>query len=217
VKQLKKAFGSSVFTREHVADVLKVAVPTVTRSVAACAHFGLLSKAEGGYTVTQLGKIVCDPLDGEIEHALNESFRTPTLYQELLERYEPEGRIPERLSTILHRAFGIAENAADLAASVFVKSGRFAGILSDDLSIVSAVEPTVTAESLPPESQSSLPVDGNRSQAASQRLQPQSQEFHFKLSKDKFATLIVPPELEARDIALLRKQIELLELQIEGE
>ena len=42
-----------------------------------------------------------------------------------------------------------------------------------------------------------------------------SQRFVFALTGRKFATIIVPAHLKARDIQIIKKQIELLELQIE--
>jgi hypothetical protein len=187
-------------------------------------HFGLLERTSKGYSISPLGRVLADPLPEESSQALREALQHPSLYAELLDHFTPEGSIPERLATILHRHYGITDSAAELAADVFFRSAKYAGVLRDDYTIVT------------PDTQSPVcPHGAFASKSATESIQtlmhagasqnesvmatscdPGSQEFYFRLASGSFARLVVPAKLTSRDIDIIRKQIELLELQLDS-
>jgi len=191
-----------------------VAPATVIRDVAAIVHFGLLKRSPpDGYAVTELGQSLSKPLPDEEPILLKESFRNPDLYREVLARFDGEGRIPDHLETVLCRHFGITEKAAALAARVFIESGRFAGVLLDDLSIAtesSHADDRVNRYGGSKEKAS----PGNGVESKSSGKCDGQQDFHFRLTQGNFAHLTVPSELTRRDVEIIRKQIELLDLQV---
>jgi len=216
IQQIKRSLGAGEFDRGTIARALGLAEPTVTRPVAAMAHFGLLDKIGGNYRVSSLGKVLADPLDDELEPALRDALYRPTLYAEVLKAYEPEGRLPERLATVLHRNFGIAANASELASRILVKSAQLAGVIDDGLRFIREAkdERSVPATAVEP---SSVTPNADDSALPNDRIPDGSQQrFLFRLSGGKYASLSVPGEITARDISIIRKQIELLEMQLDA-
>ena len=220
IKRIQRALGMAAHDREAIAHALGVAETTAIRPVAAMVHFGLLARGREGYEVTPLGRAVTDPLEGELQQALGECMHTPRLYSQLLAKLEPEGRLPERLPTILRRSFGIADNAATLAADVFIRSARYARLIDDDLCFFD--QTTEEPADQPQGSSSACSVDAqaevpSQSISALASTGSEQQEFFFRLTGGKFARLCVPADLEKLDLEIIKKQFELLELQVEAE
>lgn len=213
LKKIKKSLGSAEIDRTQIAHVLGVAEGTVARPTAALVHFGMLERAAGNYRISELGRLIADPLNKqELEGLLKQSIRMPSLYSEVLDHYANEGQIPDRLATVLARNFGIAGNASELAASVFIESAKYANIVDENLKFIAAE----ASERQLPQSESPLPASTSQSPESKPKesADGENQTFHFKLSSNKFARLSVPSELTTRDIEIIKKQIELLELQI---
>ncbi len=217
LKAVRRAIGPGPHSREAMADAVGVASNTFIRTVAAMCHFGLMVRASDGYQVTDLGRQVLDPLDGELPDAMHQAVYNPRLYSQVLTHFETEGQLPNRLATVLHRRFGITHNAADLAAKILIRSAEHAGVIDGDLRFMR----TKGAETpLPREEddQRAATVSDvkfkNTAEASVVRSDSDQQEFYFRLTEGRFALLRVPAELNSRDIEIITKQIELLELQV---
>lgn len=227
LRQIKRALGPGLHGREAIADAIGCSASTLIRPVAAMAYYGLLRRDRDEYEITRLGRVLTDPLEGELRPGLREAFLSPKLYKELVGAFQEGGVIPAQLTTILHRKYDITENATNLAARVFVESAKFSGIVDDDCRFVDG------DSSGPPESHNTgaddrdlkIPPGANditsvsRLPAAIERTMApsaDSQEFRFRLTGDRFAVLVVPSELSKQDLNIIRKQIEIFDLQIEA-
>lgn len=115
------------------------------RKIGALAAFGLLEKGSEGYRISDLAKRVLRPLPGELEEALREAFLNVPLYRDVLDRYRPDGRLPDGLPRFLDRVFSVAVASADYAAKVLLDSGNYARIL-DGSEILGSDEKIVPTE-----------------------------------------------------------------------
>ncbi len=130
-KTIQSSLGVGSHSREDMSKALgsKGVTGGTARKIAATSSFGLLRKTENGYAVSPLAKKLFRPLPGEEEALLQECFFSVPLYRELVEKYEPEGQIPNALPTLLERNFGIMSPNGTYAAKVFRDSAAYAGVL----------------------------------------------------------------------------------------
>lgn len=227
-KAIKQNLGKGVYDRDSLARAMGYdkATGAVNPKIAALVYFGFLQRASGGYELTPNASRITDPVDdNERKDELRAAFYRPTLYQELMAKFSPDGNIPAQLPTHLHRFHGITSASSDTAANIFLESGRFAGVIDADGRIVSnggsaskaATTPdssdakTTTAEEKEPvesgaDDKTGGPVVVKEGAAPMQR-------FQFAISEGNTATILVPASLTARDIRIIKKQVELLELQ----
>jgi hypothetical protein len=203
----------------------------VTRRVAALVHFGLLSRDDNGYRVSELGRHIAAPTGIDDEQSLlQQAVKCPTLYAAVLEQFSDDGHLPSCLSAVLTRNYGIAPNAAEIAADTLVESVKFAGIIDDDLRFISGRDEIRTnlrernqADDDDPNVRNSSDIQLVNMQKTTDVSMPRTasdgghQQFRFRLTSEKYAFLEVPGDITARDIAILRKQIELLEAQVESQ
>jgi hypothetical protein len=231
VRLIKINLGKGVHDRDSLAKAMGYdkASGAVNPKIAALVHFGFLQRAPGGYALTPNAARITDPLnEEEKKEELRTAFERPTLYQELLEKFAAEGQIPVQLATHLHRFHGITAASSNSAAQTFLESGRYAGMLDADGKIV-AEGATATSPTPSPAEASSLqnnatPLVGNGDYEQPTLAEPKkstrvsTQRFEFAISDGRTATISVPAELNERDIKIIKKQIELLELQagVEG-
>ncbi len=225
---IKKALGRGTHDRESLAKAMGFSTVSgaVSPKIAALVHFGLLERTGSGYELSALSRSITDPLDdGEHRKAVRDAFALPTLYQDIIDKFEPDGKIPSQLATHLHRFHGITDAASAQAAEIFVSSGRYAGVLDESNNIMRAdrQETKVVGESpadrLPAETVQvshpgihpvQLPPTPFNAPA-----QPPTghQRFEFAITQGRTVVLTVPADLNSKDIRIIRKQIELLELQ----
>lgn len=227
VAAIKKSLGKGVHDRDSLAKAMGFdkATGAVNPKIAALVHFGWLDRAEGGYQLSVNAQKITDFInEAEKKQELRLAFCRPTLYQEILAKFESEKQIPTQLATHLHRFHGITDSASSSAAEIFVESGRFAGWLDAENKILSEDG----SSNPPPATQEEVADDKISSGAAVQaKQQPDkaaaplatlphnasSQRFEFSISGGRTAVILVPAELNSKDIKIIRKQIELLELQ----
>lgn len=133
--KIKRTLGCGKHDRDSLAVALgfKGLSGAVAPKIAAMAYFGFLDKKGADYWLSESSRRITDPLDeeekkNEIRSALNK----PTLYSELLEKFQEAGEIPEKLEVHLHRFHGIADNAAKRAADIFRESAIYAGVINEE-------------------------------------------------------------------------------------
>lgn len=194
-----EAVGRGAHSREVLADALGYqtgAGGTAGRKVAALTQYGFLHRREGRYAPTDLGERACRPRSSqERTETLRKALYNPPLFRQVLGRYEPEGRLPKRLSNVLFRDFGITASASDTAAAVLLDSARQAGVIDDDGRFVGGLP---YAE---PKWQEDEPDDVQR--------------LDLALTGGKMARLVLPRHLSVRDVEILEKQMEILRLVTE--
>ena len=224
---IKVNLGKGIHDRDSLARAMGYdkASGAVNPKIAALVYFGILQRAAGGYELTRNAARITDPVDeAEKKDELRAAFNRPTLYQELLEKFSVEGQIPVQLSTHLHRFHGITAASSSSAGQIFLESGRYAGVLDADGKIIAsessspAGETSTSDATTPPEEKGATTGrNGNHQQAATPEpgkgAAVATQRFEFAISEGRTATIVVPSELNERDIRIIKKQIELLELQ----
>jgi hypothetical protein len=135
VIKIKRNLGSGKHDRASLAHGMGYSKLTgsVNPKIAALVYFGFLDKKGALYWLSESSKKVTDPLtDDEKLNEIRDAFHRPTLFADLLSKFEPDGGIPARLEVHLHRDHGIADNATGKAAEIFRKSAVFAGIMDVD-------------------------------------------------------------------------------------
>lgn len=148
LRAIQQALGLGAHAREAIAKAL--GHPTETgassRKIGALNMFGLLDRGPDGYAITDSGKRLLRPLPGEEPELLRAAFLSVPLYQEVFDKYGPEGRLPQHIPQLLERSFGIVPPSGDYAARTMIQSAKYAGLLDDDLSFTKAEEKSATAK-----------------------------------------------------------------------
>lgn len=103
----------------------------VSAKIGALAHFGLLEKFAGNYSITPLALDLFDFFEKDCRKKIFIAATTPVLFSALAARFAG-GALPKNLSAILASDYGIAANAAPIAAKNFVATFEFAGALKDN-------------------------------------------------------------------------------------
>lgn len=107
---------------------------TFSATLSAARQFGLLESKAEEYRLTALARSILHPVSpAERLSKICQSFRLAPLYEELAHRFEGKV-VPEvsSLANLLLHQFEITVGAKDLAATVFLESARFAGVLGPD-------------------------------------------------------------------------------------
>lgn len=221
--------GKGAHDRDSVAQALGYGKGhgLAARKVAALVQYGLLTLSQAGYAPSPLAERLWHPVDAnERNHALVEACTSPTLFHALLQRYAEDGQVPGALRNILVREYGITSKAATDAAKNFIESARFAGLLDGENRFRTA-QPEHDSDAEPVSSGSPVATDSQRrtENPAQPRggpgrqpgeAAPGSQSFQLALSTGT-ARLELPARITRKDLAKLRKLVELLELGIEEE
>ena len=147
-KLLKDNLGAGPYSRESAAHALGYAGVNGASSakVAACVHFGLLTREGNVYKLADLANQIFIYLtEDEKQAAIRTAVQRPTLYAKLIGDFNGKA-LPKMLDNILVRNHGITERVAKDAASAFVKSAEFAGILSNGVLSLNRTDETIVAE-----------------------------------------------------------------------
>lgn len=236
--QLKKAFQKSMFVREDISEVLKRG-STVKRDISAAVQYGLVDKSVGeGYKLTQLSEHVMSPISPEERmDNIAECFKRPKLYSDLIEKFQGE-TLPtdDVLKVILSRHHNITSLAAPQAVEIFIENAQYAGLLneqrvlmpvkSQELAIVPTQEESNHEEKSENADSPKSTNDASTANATGNGSE-QAQSKHFagdmsgkldvtiRLTERKEAHLVYPSTINAKDIQILKMQIDLLELTID--
>ncbi|MBZ0245191.1 MAG: hypothetical protein K8H85_04520 [Cyclobacteriaceae bacterium] len=200
-------------TRDDIATVLKKKTASVVREVATCSHFGLLERTKNGYKISSLFKAINHPVSKDEERkSLVEAFRTPKLYNELIEKYDNHA-VPSDLKPLLIRFHGISEKVAAEAADIFFSSGIYCGaingnILNTNLSDLKIVDNDKFEDA------EVIDIEDKSHQKFLPPVKKEGQEqLPIRLTGlGRYAFLTYPSEINEKDIEILKKQIEVLEL-----
>ncbi len=203
-REILHHLGRGAFARQELVRLLGHANAEGgigARKVAALSQYGYLSRRAGRYSPTALAEQVARPEDeSERRAGLQRALEQPPLFKALLERYVPQGHVPAQLAGTLCRDFGITRRASTQAAEVFLCSARYAGVLGPDGALAA------------------VPAAGGsqRSVRGSAAGRTEEQRFELALTGGKIARLYLPFSLTERDLEIIKKQLEILELQVEG-
>jgi hypothetical protein len=130
-KTLRNNLGAGPYARESAAVALGYGGINGASStkIAACAHFGLLIREGNVYKQSELAdQILVAITEDERQAGIRVALTKPALYKKLADEYNDKA-LPKMLDNILVRQHGITERAAKEAASLFIKSADYAGVL----------------------------------------------------------------------------------------
>ena len=106
---------------------------TFSATLSAARQFGLLESFDKGYRLTPLAKSIEHPVtQAEVPCLIRTALWAAPLYRDLAERFSDKP-VPDvvHLANLLYHQFGIIAAAKDSAASMFLESARFAGVLAE--------------------------------------------------------------------------------------
>jgi hypothetical protein len=216
----------------------------VARKIAALVQYGMLERDGASYSLSPLADELLHPKDeGEFEAAKARAFSHPTLFGELVAKFQPHGRVPGALANILYRDHGIMRAVAEEAAGIFLASGSYAGVISADGQFLTAgrrapghreqdddtalrdeevsdtprsAEPRA-AEPRAAEPRAAEPraAEPRATEPRSADMQADGQTFQLTLSSGQ-AVLRVPARLTKQDVLKLTKLLDLVALDVEG-
>jgi predicted transcriptional regulator len=221
---IAKSFtASQIINRDDIAAVLGKKASTIERDIAAAVQFGLFTREKqedkpSGYRLAPIFKKLSHPLnDEERISAIVDCFKTPKLFQELIEKYDNHAVPP--LKPILIRFHGIAEKAADDAEEIFRLSAEYCGVLNGQSILNINGHQKQSSNGV----QDAIVIDDKKIETPTVKQQqilqlPQhddgAEQVKIRLSNKKYAYLTYPDDLNATDIEILKKEIEKLELII---
>lgn len=210
--------ANQVFHRGDVAAVLDKSEGAITRDVAACVHYGLLDRPQEGYQISSLFKEIVNPInEQDLKASLVRAFENPKLFQELIEKFNSHA-IPAELKTHLVRFHSISEKVSETVADIFVKSARYAKVLSDKnilnlFGTSNEVKQNSTTDNGEPDSK----YKPDNPPLLPPHVEEKEEKIPIRLTDNKRAYLIYPPNLTSKDIKIIRKQIDVLEVYISDE
>ncbi|HMC00128.1 MAG TPA: hypothetical protein VKN14_03725 [Flavobacteriaceae bacterium] len=126
-------------SREELSEILGISVGNLTQKVSAAVQYGLLDlKSKEGYKVSDLFVKWFRPInDNQMEEALIEAFKSPTLYGNLIEVYENHIVPPLKpLSNILLQRHSISESACEKASGIFLENAQELELLDNENRLV---------------------------------------------------------------------------------
>ncbi len=213
--RLVDQLGKGEHDRVSITKAFGYTSPTgiAARKVAALAHFGLLERKKKSYQTTELSQRILHPRsEQEKREALRESFCAPTLFAELVDRFEGEGKIPRSINNLLVRDFKINSSVAADVAQIFHASAQYVGALNDNGHFVSGLGASQAVDSDLPMPSPEHPI----ATLAPESGTPPGQRFEVRLSNGQ-GVLSVPGVLSKNDLEKLRRLIALVEIDVEEE
>lgn len=216
IGEILGGLGHGAFSREVLGEALGYSNARGgpgARKIAALVQYGFLRRKAGLYSPTDLAREALEMTEeGTQETALRSALRMPPLFEALLDRYMPQGRVPSQLAGVLWREYGITRKASRTAAETFHRSARYAGVLDRHGTFVA--EPAPASEG---EAQSEDRPASEESGALEAPGFPTEQRFEFVLTRGRVARLFLPLNLTQRDLEIIRRQIDFLEYQVREE
>jgi hypothetical protein len=225
--------------RDDIAAVLNKVSATIQRDIAAASQFGFFTKQRGeGYQLTSAYKTLKNSLDEkERRKFLLQAFASPKLFVELIEKFDAHA-VPVELKTHLIRFHNIAEKAAPGAADIFIQSAQYCGaltstrILQYKQELEKVCNPNFQYAEIVTENKEErfeAEIDDiiketffettteQQQQHSNNQLivaPPTEERLKIPLTEKKSAYLIYPSNINSKDIEILKKQIEVLELLV---
>jgi hypothetical protein len=169
----------------------------------------------GAIKSTEMGTLILYPPEGEEQKRklLINAFKTPLLYQKIIERYE-NMILPNNV--ILKNVFlhlGIAPKALDSAVDSFITSAQYANVLdSNNRLTISDIDKgtlqlsSIESESLKQKSSSQQIIEGsNETQKETQKIDLDFHKLEFITSNGKKAYIQIPIGCEKNDLERIKK------------
>ena len=228
VKKVYEVAGRSSVSIELLASHLKLSTTTAsfTYNVSTATQFGLIIKNKDDISLTDKAKQIIVPSpEIKVENILKELVQLPTLYEKLIHQYEDTQLPPtESLANVLYH-LGIAGNAKDRAAQIFVESAQYSGVLTQDGKITIRSTPIhqdvqIISKSTPIHEQEEKDVLKNNEEHEHtypekiEIIEPIStnsqHNLSIVLSNNRYAKLVIPNDITTMEVEKLKKMLDSL-------
>lgn len=218
IVRVYRALGTTSHSREDAAQAMgyKAGSGAANSRVGSLTHFTLLDRQGASYAVTELARRIIEHTDDrDRELAIAEAATAPSLYCELVDRFDGQP-LPPMLPNILARDYGVVPKNTQEVAARFEETLRFAGLLrdgkvwakveEDDQAVtsghakVSDTEQTKTSE-----------IAEKSSVSAAAPSVPSNGGYRVPLTKKREAVLFLPRPVEISDLRRIKSWIDLME------
>lgn len=238
VAKIYSDYGDSLYVnREAISESLGVTAGTIQMKVSACVQYGLLElKSKEGYKPSQLFIKIHSPLDDQEQlESKIEAVHHPKLYNKLFSQFNARV-LPKHtaLANYLSRECGISPNASDSASDVFIRNVESLELLGDNnilrtgQSLINtkkedkeieteAVEKDVEEvvrdriEYPIDKNQQPLTIDAPKIPNANNT---ETRSHEILLTNKKKCTLIIPVDINEKDLRIIKAQLTVIELAI---
>jgi hypothetical protein len=228
VKGIYANFKTAFTKRSDIIDIVEEV--NHPRDLAAATYYTLLNRVKDTYQVSEelFMPIEYHLEDNEREDALLIAFKAPKLYKELIDKFNGS-QLPKELVVHLHRFHHITEDAAPLAAEVFIKNAKFCKVLDENNNFnidspLKTKSPEIKDEKPngeelnkgihPPSPNGQANTNPQEVKGLLEEM-VDSETSKIRLTGNRFATFKYPVKLSQKDIEILKKHIEMLELLVE--
>jgi hypothetical protein len=135
-EKIQKIAGKGTASLAAVAADLGVSLKTksFTYLISAARQYGLIVKTKEGLQLTDRARRILNPINPEELPGLRlEAFKSPPLYQQLIERYDGESLPPnESIENLMYNDLGISSFAKQKAAGVFIENVKYVNTVRND-------------------------------------------------------------------------------------
>jgi hypothetical protein len=241
VANIYKNFPTSgqIITREDVAAINKKKAPSIQRDVSTASQFKFFIKHKGGYEISPSFRILRNAFENEKPKLWLEAFHAPKLYADLVEKFDGHV-LPPEINTHLIRYHDIAEKAAPNAVELFISNAKYCGAMNESniLNFKQALSKISDGSFKPPENLNNNNPEGEEGKGeevaenkgeTTKPLQEKptyripemvnSEKITIRLtgSPGRIAILQYPIDITTKDVAILQKQIEQLQIIAESQ
>jgi len=199
--------GDSTLDRNALAEILGYASGSggvAARKVGCLVQYGMLERKDGHYKMSRLGHRL-QSLTAGTEEFLRVSgiaLERPVLFNSVLARYRPQGRVPEDLARVLTEHYGITARASKDAEGVFIRSALFAKVLDVEGRFLED-----SSSPLSPERDLASPPEPQIEVAHSPENLKPPKGYPLPLTGERVARLKFPPQVSARELEILEARL----------
>lgn len=217
VKQID-SLGSKAVSYASILNLMGLTSPT-TKSflsrISASKQFGFITTGSSTAQLTDLALHILYPnTEEESKQLLVEAFENPPLYAKLIERFKGKA-VPAKnqLSNILMNEYRIIKQVKDNAASCFIESADFLGLLkngvlsmdkqNNETQDMAVPEINDKKQPLPVE-----PVDFTQEESSQKNNQEDGYSFEIPTMGKKSARFYIPADITEKDLDYIKLYIE---------
>lgn len=218
LSEIRDEMSFKSFSRQSIASAFDVAPNSgaFSTKIAALFHFGLIEGSSSSMSITDLGRRVLNPIsDVALKQALQEAFVKPELYGKLLADFGGNV-LPKSLANILFHDYGLTESAKDVCARCFQESAAFAGLLSEEGTLLHPGDQEIQRTAAPrdQEFQSSLGAPPEASVSGTigtpAKFIPGYYVYQVPALSGKVMLLQLPGDIDREDLISIQDQLEMI-------
>lgn len=214
VEFIYKNSGNTFINLDDIAKMTNKSVGNMSQKIGSAVQYNLLELKSGtGYRATELFKKIYRPIsDVEKDASLVECFKSPKLYNELIEKYENNPLPSEMvLPNILERDHSIYDEAAKKASQIFLNNVYKLQLINSHNELV--------LYKIDEDEEESQTYNNNNEEQKNSSVLPQistdSLKIEIGLLNNRKAIIIYPQDLNKTDIEIMKLQLTVLDKLVE--